>query len=471
MAFKNNKHLLCAILILLVQLKLAFGQSIVRKTPAEKVFYEWLSAINSGNAQQLEAYKTAYHKKWAVQTMLDTWERTGGYQVLRFEKSEPLNLTVLIQEKESDALHRENVIVDTSENDINVKMTIEDISRPSELSIHRLSQGKAIQSLIKRADTLTMDGKFSGAVLITAGDKVLLNRAWGEMDKEKHVLNTTHTQFRNGSMNKMFTAIAILQLVEKGKVSLNGTVGDYIKGYPNKDIAQVTVRRLLNHTGGTGDIFGPEFDANRASLKDNSDYVKLYGSRDIEQNKGFSYSNYGFVLLGEIISRVSHMSYYNYVDKYIFRPANMNSTGELPETVRIPLRAKGYMRVKGQWVKNDQTLPYRGMAAGGGYTTVDDMLRFANALQSGKLISKTMLSLATKPYYHDDPSGYGYGFGFELYGNKQLTSFGHEGGADGMNGELRIFPKLSRIIVVLSNLDPPSAHRLVDYYSLRMPVK
>ncbi|MVT06709.1 serine hydrolase domain-containing protein [Chitinophaga tropicalis] len=473
MTLEDNKYLWRLIMLCLLSVPptLVLGQSTDEKTPAEKVFYAWLSAINSGSAQQLEAYKAAYHKKWAVQTMLDSWERTGGYRVVRVEKSEPLNFTVLIEEKESDALHRENVAVDTSGNDINVKMTIEDISRPSDLAIHRLSQSEAIQSLIRRTDTLTRAGRFSGAVLVASGNKVLLNRAWGEMDKEKHVLNTIHTQFRNGSMNKMFTAIAILQLVEKGKVALDSTVGDYIKDYPNKDIARVTVRRLLNHTGGTGDIFGPEFDANRTSLRDNSDYVKLYGSRGPDQSKGFSYSNYGFVLLGEIVSRVSHMSYYSYIDKYIFKPANMNSTGELPENVHLPMRAPGYMRVKGAWVRNDETLPYRGMAAGGGYSTVDDMLRFVNALQAGKLISKTMLDLAIKPYFHDAPSGYGYGLGFELYGDKQLISFGHEGGADGMNGELRVFPKMNRVIVVLSNLDPPAAHRLVDYYSLRMPVK
>lgn len=472
MSFKKNIYLLYSIVILLsVQCISAFGQSIDKKTPAEKVFYDWLTAINSGSAQQIEAYKTTYHKKWAVQSMLDTWERTGGYQVVRVEKNSPLNLTVLIQEKESDALHRESITVDTGGNTINVKMMIEDISRPSDLAIYRLSQSEAIKALIKRADTLTIAGKFSGAIMVTSGNKILLKRAWGEMDKDKHLLNTSQTKFRNGSMNKMFTAIAILQLVEKGKVSMDGTVGDYIKDYPNKDIAGVTVRRLLNHTGGTGDIFGPEFDANRANLKDNADYVKLYGSRGSDQTKGFSYSNYGFVLLGEIISRVSHMSYYNYVDKYIFKPAQMNSTGELPENFHVPMRATGYMRVKGAWVKNDETLPYRGMAAGGGYSTIDDMLRFVNALKTGKLISKSMLRFATKPYYHDAPSGYGYGLGFEIYGNKQLTSFGHEGGADGMNGELRVFPKLDRVIVVLSNLDPPSAHRLVDYYSQRMPTE
>ncbi|WP_343674680.1 serine hydrolase domain-containing protein [Chitinophaga sp.] len=449
----------------------AFGQSANKQNPAEKVFYEWLSAINSGKAEQLEAYKATYHKQWAVQNMLDIWERTGGYQVVRIEKNAPLSFIVLIQEKASDALHRESVTVDTTGNDVNVKMVIEDIERPADLAIRRLTQGEAIRSFLQHADSLATSGKFSGAVLISSNNKILLKRAWGEMDKEKHMLNTAETQFRNGSMNKMFTAVAVLQLIEKGEISLDGKISDYLKDYPNKNMGQVTVRRLLSHTGGTGDIFGPGFDANRANLKDNADYLRLYGSREPDPTNGFSYSNYGFVLLGEIISAVSHMSYYEYIDKFVFGPAQMNSTGELPENVDLPGRAPGYMRVKGKWERNDSTLPYRGMAAGGGYTTVDDMLKFVHALQAGRLVSKAMLDMAMQPNFHDAPSGYGYGLGFELYGDKQLVSFGHEGGADGMNGELRVFPKLNRVIVVLSNLDPPAAHRLVDYYSLRMPAK
>ena len=107
-------------------------------------------------------------------------------------------------------------------------------------------------------------------------------------------------------MNKMLTAVATLQLVEAGKLALDEPVGKHLRGYPNREVAtRVTVRHLLTHTGGTGDIFGPEFDRNRLQLREHADYVQLYGSRapNFAPGSRFEYSNYGFVLLGAIIER------------------------------------------------------------------------------------------------------------------------------------------------------------------------
>ena len=103
------------------------------------------------------------------------------------------------------------------------------------------------------------------------------------------------------------------------------------------------------------------------------------------------------------------------------------------------------------------------MAAGGGYSTAGDLLRFAQALESGKLISKASLAAATTPYKGD------YGYGFGIVGEGPLRSYGHSGGAPGMNGSLRIYPQLGYVVICLSNLDPPAATRLVDFFTLRMP--
>jgi CubicO group peptidase (beta-lactamase class C family) len=264
----------------------------------------------------------------------------------------------------------------------------------------------------------------------------------------------------------MFTATATLQLVEAGKISLDDPIGKFLVDYPNHDVAtKVTVRHLLTHTGGTGDIFGPEFTKNRLSLREHSDYLKLYGPRGLLHKPGaeFRYSNYGFVLLGAILEKVSGGSYYDYVRSKLFEPAGMKSTGSLPETEKVPKRAAGYMKREGAWVSNADTLPWRGTAAGGGYSTVGDLLRFAQALESGKLLSKATLSEATKAQQE------GYGYGFSVQGEGALRSYGHGGGAPGMNGELRVFPELGYVLVCLSNLDPPAATRLVDFFALRMP--
>ena len=158
-------------------------------------------------------------------------------------------------------------------------------------------------------------------------------------------------------------------------------------------------------------------------------------------------------------------SYDDYVRDHVFRPAGMRSTGALPESVVVPDRAVGYLRASpgSAWVPNTDTLPWRGTAAGGGYSTVGDLLRFAQALDSGRLISEATLAEATRPHQQQ------YGYGFGVQGQGSLGSYGHGGGAPGMNGELRIFPQLGYVVVSLSNLDPPAASELVEYFTLRMP--
>jgi CubicO group peptidase (beta-lactamase class C family) len=144
----------------------------------------------------------------------------------------------------------------------------------------------------------------------------------------------------------------------------------------------------------------------------------------------------------------------------------MTSTGSLPESTDVPNRAVGYMRASpagGAWMPNTDTLPWRGTAAGGGYSTVGDLLRFAQALRAGRLISKATLAEATRPHQQQ------YGYGFGVQGEGRLRSYGHGGGAPGMNGELRVFPKLGYVVVSLSNLDPPAASELLEFFTLRMP--
>jgi CubicO group peptidase (beta-lactamase class C family) len=297
--------------------------------------------------------------------------------------------------------------------------------RPSSavnLVLHRMTQAAAVAALRDRAEQRARADEFAGAVLVARHGKVLLQDAWGRADRKAGMANTPATRFRIGSMNKMFTAVATLQLVEAGKLPLDDPIGRHLPDYPNKQMAtKVTVRHLLTQTGGTGDIFGPQFERHRLALREHRDYLKLYGSRGLRYEPGarFEYSNYGFVLLGALIERVSGVSYDDYVDEHVFRRAGMTSTGSLPESVDVPNRAVGYTRSSpsGPWVPNTGTLPWRGTAAGGGYSTVGDLLRFAQALGSGRLISKATLAEATRPHQQQ----YGYGFGVQGEGGCAAT--------------------------------------------------
>ena len=265
-------------------------------------------------------------------------------------------------------------------------------ARALNLVLHRMTEADALKALAARADRLAGEDEFSGAVLVAKDGRVLFSRAYGLADRNRRIPNTLRTRFRIGSMNKMFTAVAILQLVEAGKVKLTAPLGKYLPDYPNRDVAtKVTIHHLLTHTGGTGDIFGPDFDAHRKELRALADYVKLYGKRGLEFEPGsrWAYSNYGFILLGVVIEKVTGQSYYDYVQAHIYAPAGMTRSGSLPENQPVPDRSIGYTKPPGTtaWAPNTDTLPYRGTSAGGGYSTVGDLARFAHALLSHKLLS------------------------------------------------------------------------------------
>ncbi|WP_158636440.1 serine hydrolase domain-containing protein [Luteimonas marina] len=431
--------------------------------PSRQALDAWLSAFNSGERKPLEAFRDRWKPDMDVDRMLELHVETGGLRLVRHEPSEPGTAQALLQELESDTVVRMEMIVKSGEP---VRFGIRPIDPPEDLRVSRMSAGGAIEALMAKADEQAAKDAFSGVLLVARGDEVLLQRAWGQADRAAGTPVALDTKFRLGSMNKMFTAVATLQLVQAGKLSLDGTVGQYLFGYPNAEVAKATIRQMLTHSGGTGDFFGPEFDAQRLSLKTHDDYVRLFGARGPTHPPGTEqrYSNYGFLLLGAIIERVSGQSYYDYVDAHVFAPAGMHDSGSLPEDVAVPGRAVAYMRKEGAWIDAADTLPYRGTAAGGGYSTAGDLLKFARALLAGKLLSPELLAEATRnqtPWY---------GYGFMAREQEGVRMFGHAGGAPGMNGDLRVYPDLGVVVVGLANVDPPAADRLVGYYLLRMPL-
>jgi CubicO group peptidase (beta-lactamase class C family) len=338
-----------------------------------------------------------------------------------------------------------------------------------------MNEDQAVAALRTEIDRRVAVDAFSGAVMVTKNGKTIFSGAYGLADREKKTKNQLDTQFRIGSMNKMFTAVSTLQLVQNGKLKLTGTVGEYLPDYPNKDLARkVTVHHLLTHTGGTGDFFGPEFDKHRLELRTLEDYVKLYGARGLEFEPGskWDYSNYGFLLLGVIVQKVSAQDYYDYVRQHVFAPSGMTSTDSLPEDQSVANRSIGYTKRGGSesWRPNTDTLPYRGTSAGGGYSTVEDLQRFAEALTSHKLLDAHYTEMLTTGKV-DTGGGDKYAYGFMDQISGGVRSYGHGGGAPGMNGDLTIYPQSGYVVSVLANIDPPAAQRIADFIGNRLPEK
>jgi D-alanyl-D-alanine carboxypeptidase len=447
----------------------------IPKTPPGEQFSAWLAAFNSGDRGKLEELRSHFDKpeEHKVEGMLGFRQQSGGFDVKKIEESSATQLTGLVQERDSDQFARFKIEVEAAAPHHVTHLEIRAVGRPAEFALARLSQPALVAALRTKLDKDSGADKFAGAVLLAKDGKPIFTGAYGMADREKKIPNTLNTEFRIGSMNKMFTAVSILQLVQAGKISLSDPVGKYLTDYPNKDIAtKVTIYQLLTHTGGTGDFFGPQFDAHRLELKTLQDYLRLYGERAPEFEPGgrWEYSNYGFLMLGVIVERVSGKSYYDYVIEYIYAPAGMSSTGSLPEDQNVPDRSMGYTHLDGPELRpNTDTLPYRGTSAGGGYCTVGDFLRFANALTSHKLLNAQNTDLLTTGKI-DTPRGDKYAFGFmDNAAGTPLRHFGHGGGAPGMNGEVQIFPQSGYVIVVLSNLDPPTASRVSDFIVNRLP--
>jgi CubicO group peptidase (beta-lactamase class C family) len=475
-AFRALRNNLIAVALLLFIAPACLAQTQFPDTPAGNQAKAWFEVFNAGDAEQ---YKEFLRKN--APTRLDRADRemglramTGGFDIKKIEESAPAKIVALLQERVSDQFARLTIEVDSSEQHQITRFALQGIARPAEFAIPHLSESELITTLRKKMDEMAAADRFSGAVLVARNGKTAFAQAYGLADREKKTPNTLKTRFRLGSMNKMFTAVATLQLVQSGKLDLKAPFGNYLTDYPNKDVAsKVTVEQLLMHTGGTGDIFGPEFDKKRLELKTLQDYVKLYGNRALEFAPGsrWQYSNYGFLLLGVLIEKVSGQSYYDYVHEHIFKPTGMTATASEPEEQTVADRSVGYTRFTGPALRaNTETLPYRGTSAGGGYSTVEDLFKFATALQTHKLLNAQYTEMLTTGKT-DTPGGGRYAFGFQDATVNGTRCFGHGGGAPGMNGDLKICPSSGYVIAVLGNMDPPAASRVSDFITNRLPAK
>jgi CubicO group peptidase (beta-lactamase class C family) len=304
------------------------------------------------------------------------------------------------------------------------------------------------------------------------------------------------TKFDLGSMPKMFTAIAIAQLVEAGKLHYDDHIIKYLPAYPDKVVAEkVTVHQLLTHTAGFGNYFRPGFLERRLSTV--KEYLALVAEDPLVAEPGtqYQYSNSGYVVLGAIVEAVSGQDFYQYIRDHIFRPAGMQDTGYYTREEHIANVATGYTRGGGLMVLRPgeqpasgnatqpgmivrkpedssseqngnspsalkETIdmrPYRGSPAGGAYSTAPDLLKFVNALENNKLVNASSLEILQTGKVATRPGGPQYAYGFNVWTAGGHRIVGHGGGAPGVNTMLQIYPDLGYSVIVLSNFDPPAA--------------
>ncbi|MEY2498243.1 MAG: hypothetical protein QOD12_1799 [Verrucomicrobiota bacterium] len=348
---------------------------------------------------------------------------------------------------------------------------------PSSAPRDKAGPAKELQSYF---DSLAVENKLSGAVLVAKDGVTIASKAAGIANKATGAPIELNTKFNLGSMNKMFTAIAVAQLAQAGRLSFTDTISKHLPDYINKEVAdKVTIHQLLTHTSGMGLYWNEKFREQREKLLTVAAHLPLFASDPLSFPPGekFQYSNSGYMVLGAIIEKVSGEDYYSYVREHIYKPAGMSETGFYEPGKETPNLAIGYVRMGPDGKPFDEprdntnTREVKGGPAGGGYSTVGDLVKFHIALRSYKLLNEEYTKLVTTGKVDaGGPGGrYGYGFGERMLDGKHIV--GHNGGAPGIAANFDMYPELGYTAVLLMNSDPPAMMPVVMGIRQRLPAE
>jgi D-alanyl-D-alanine carboxypeptidase len=442
-------------------------------TTAGRRVAAFLAAFNSGQDEQLRQVLAGQFDPQALQTMpletrLHTLKQllaeTGKLELLTVGAVNDRELTVVAKGSRRGTRLDLTFLFAPGEEHRLMGARIRQIEDDSEGQAPEIAGGplstdgarQAIEADLLR---LVKEDKFSGAVLVLRKGATLFQHAYGFADRERRQANDLDTKFNLGSINKVFTKLAIAQLAESGKLALGEPFGRYLPDYPDPEVGKkVTVEQLAAHTSGLGDIFTDRFPALRQGLTSLNAYLALFARKPLEFEPGTrsSYSNAGYVVLGLVVERLSGTDYYSYVRQHIFAPVQMKDTDSYPLAEATPNRAIGYTfgdedgPRQGQRHPNRAALPARGSSAGGGYSTLADLARFAQALAASQL--------ASAAWTHWVAGGPVPKAGAPAAALPPIN-LGVAGGSPGVNAVLELDPDQGTV-VVLSNYDPPSAQQV-----------
>jgi Beta-lactamase class C and other penicillin binding proteins len=332
----------------------------------------------------------------------------------------------------------------------------------------------ALAVVRRNLDRLAHGGGFTGTVYVSRGDTVLLAQGYGLANREDSMPNSPRTRFSLASMGKMFTATAVLQLVDAGKLRLEDTLARVLPDYPSRERAErITIRQLLQHSAGLGDLWntpkhpvpGLQGELAVAGAVAHAPLLFDPGTR-------WSYSNEGYVVLAAVVEHLSAEPFREYLTRHVLGPSGMIETslaGGADDIV--PFRAVGYrpraddpigaLAPRGNW----SFLGSGSGGAGGGYSTVGDIARFGRALRTGKLISDSLrTAMWTGRWDLPGYAGQKYGFASFVWpiGNRVAVGHGGGGTGSGMDNGFKQFTDGSYVVVALANMEPPAGGRVAD---------
>ena len=307
--------------------------------------------------------------------------------------------------------------------------------------------------------------EYSGTILIAEKGKIIWQSGFGFADADRQVPITPSTRFNIASTGKMFTAVAIGQLAEAGRLSFDDPIGLHLPDLP-PELRPITIDQLLTHRSGLRDYFQPRNRAVVQNARTATDLLPIAIADGLAFAPGSSqaYSNSGYVVLGAIVERLSGSSFADYLQRHVFARAGMAGTsldGIAPRATPMTRMSPDGSRTAGPRRPAAAIGSPRGTPAGGATSTIGDMFRFAEALRRHLLTrprTTETLWQAHVPSGERRPgerSSYGYGFNrLDVDGTRLV---GHGGGSIGVNAQIEIWPEAQRIVVALSNYDPPAA--------------
>ncbi len=297
--------------------------------------------------------------------------------------------------------------------------------------------------------------QFNGSALVAENGKIIYKKGIGLANMEWNIPNEPDTKFRLGSITKQFTATLILQLVEQGKIKLDGKLSDYLDAYRKDTGARITIHHLLTHESGVPNYTALPgfFQGVSRNPYEVAEFIKQYASGDLEFEPGtkFNYSNSGYFLLGAIIEKVTGKPYEQVLKENILDPAGMKNTGYDHYDRIISKRASGYIKTSNGYQNApylDMSIPY---AAGSLFSTVEDLYLWDQALNEDKILS----AKSKEAMFTPNLSNYGYGFVMRkltLGPNKIVVPvIEHGGGINGFNTTIVRLAADKRLIVLLDN--------------------
>ena len=430
---------------------------------AEKMARELVQMITTGKPPEMRKFvETNYSAEFSkipmdahVGFLLSRQDISRGYDIVSVQDSQSDSVTLLLKNKLTGAYEAVFVAVEK-----NAPFKIASIQarapKPPAGAAKGRTEAEAGRELGEFMKKLADADVFSGTVLLAKDGKPVFQGAYGVANKDFNVPNKLDTKFNLGSMNKMFTAVSIAQLVEKGKLSYDDPLSKFIPDFPDAESAQkIKIKHLLSHTSGLGGYFSDRWNKmSRASVRTVDDMMVVAKQDEkllFEPGTKWQYSNTGMLVLGKVIEIVSGKSYFDYIAENVTGPAGMANTGcfEL-DKVNTNLAVgydKKYTEKGIEWSNNVFQHVMRGGPQGGCYSTAEDLLRFEQALRSNKLVSPASFkTLTTAKPELNSPN---YGYGFQIWSADSAA--GHGGGFTGIHSNLKMSLDSGWSAIVMSN--------------------